>query len=201
MNIRINKNSINRQKKIYLLFISIILLVIVLGFFFYFIISNNDKELVTNMQKDFFNNISNINYLSSFVNSFISNFLYVFIIFIFGLSIVGFVFIFLIILFKSFVFGFSISSIIGTFGFKGILLSFIYMFPHQFIFLVIILLMGIYGIRFCLRLFKYIFLKSSINFRLLKDKYIKVFMFCLLVSFLCSLYEVFVMTYLVNIFI
>ncbi len=201
MNLGINKSNIEKQKKMYLVFISIIVITIILGFFFYFIVSDSNKKLVIDLQKEFFSNIGNINYLSSFINSFISNFLYLFIIFILGLSVVGFVFIIGIIIFKSFILGFSVSSIIGSFGIKGILLSFLYIFPHQIIYLIILLLMSFFGIRFCYRLFKYIFLKSSINFRMLKDKYIKVFLFCILGSFLCSLYEVFIMTYLLKVLV
>lgn len=203
MNLHFNKQSIDKQKKIYLIFISIILLFIILGFFFYFIISDANKELVINTQKDFFNSISSnkINYLSSFINSIISNFLYVVLIFILGLSVIGFIFIIGIVLVKSFIVGFSISSIIGTFGLKGILLSILYVFPHQILFLIVLLLMSYYGCRFCYKLFKHLFMRGIINFRKVKEKYIKVFGISLTISVLCSIYEVFVLPHLLNLFI
>lgn len=198
-----NKFNLNKQKKIYLGFISMILLSIVFGFFFYFIISNSNKELVIGMQKDFFYGISSskVNYLSSFINSILSNFMYVFLIFILGLSVVGFIFIIGIVLAKGFILGFSISSIIGTFGFKGILLSFLYVFPHQILFLIILLLMCFYGCGFCYRLFKHLFMRTIVNFRMIKEKYLKVFVISLITSLICSLYEVFVVPSLISIFI
>ena len=200
MKLHLSRQSIEKQKKIYLFFISIILISIIFGFFFYFIISDSNKELVINTQKDFFINLNNIKYLSSFLNSIFSNFIYIFLIFILGLSVVGILFIFGILIFKSFILGFSVSSLIGTFGFKGIIISFLYLFPHQVLFLIILLLMSYYGCRFSIKLFKHIFRKSIINFRMLKDKYIKILLICLGSSMICSIYEVFLMPYLLKIF-
>lgn len=197
-----NRFSLNKQKKIYLYFISMILLSVILGFLFYFIISDSNKLLVMDLQKDFFNNINDnkINYLSSFINSIISNYLYLFLIFLFGFSVVGFIFIIILILIKGFIVGFSISSIIGTFGLKGILLSFIYMFPHQIIFLIILLLIGFYGCCFCYRLFMYLFKRRMVNFNVIKNKYIKIFFISLIGGLFCSLYEVFVLPHLISFF-
>ena len=193
-----NKYSIHMQKKIYLFFISLITISILLGFFFYFIISDANKALVIKTQQDFFYDISNINYLSSLFSSLLANSLYMIVIFILGLSVIGFVFIIGIVLIKSFIIGFSISSIIGTFGLKGIILSFIYVFPHQILFLILLLLMCFYGCNFCHRLFQHIFMKQIINFKKVKEKYIKVFIICLIGSVICSLYEVFIVQYLVK---
>ncbi len=198
-----NKFNLIKQKKIYLVFISMIILSILFGFFFYFIISDSNKLLVINIQKEYFNGISsnNINYLSSFFNSILSNSLYIFLIFILGLSVVGFVFIIGIVLIKSFILGFTISSIIGTFGLKGILLSFIYIFPHQILFLIILLLMCYYGCSFCYRLFRNLFVRTIVNFKSIKDKYLKVFGVSILGGIICSLYEVFIVPSLISFFI
>ncbi len=198
-----NRFSLNKQKKIYLYFISIILLSIIAGFLFYFIISDNNKLLVMDLQKDFFNSINDnkINYLSSFINSIISNYLYLFLIFILGFSVVGFIFIIILILIKGFIVGFSISSIIGTFGLKGILLSLLYVFPHQILFLIILLLMGFYGCCFCYRLFMYLFRRSMVNFNIIRNKYIKIFFISLIGGLICTLYEVFILPNLISFFI
>ena len=174
---------------------------LVLGFFFYFIISNDNKEMVINMQRAFFNNVNSINYVKSFINSILVNSLYVVGIFLLGLSVVGFIFIIGIILMKCFIVGFSFSSIIGTFGLKGIILSFIYVFPHQILFLIILLLMCFYGCNFCYRLFKHIFMKQIINFRKVSEKYIKVFILSLIGAVICSSYEVFFVPYLIKLII
>ena len=101
MKLHLSRQSIEKQKKIYLFFISIILISVVFGFFFYFIISDSNKELVINIQKDFFSNLNNIKYLGSFISSVLSNFIYIILIFILGLSVVGILFIALILVFKS----------------------------------------------------------------------------------------------------
>ena len=135
MNVYSKKQSIQKQKKKYLLFISMILMSVVLGFFFYFIISDGNKDLVSSIQQDFFQSIKehHIIYLKSLFNSIFSNSLYIILIFVLGLSVIGIVFIIGIVLFKSFILGFSISSIIGTFGWKGVILSFFYVFIMQYL--------------------------------------------------------------------
>lgn len=201
MNLYSNRRGIDKQKKMYLLLIGMMVMSLVLGFFFYFIISNDNKEMVINMQRDFFNNVNSINYVKSFINSILVNSLYVVGIFLLGLSVVGFIFIIGIILMKCFIVGFSLSSIIGTFGLKGIILSFIYVFPHQILFLIILLLMCFYGCNFCYRLFKHIFMKQIINFRKVSEKYIKVFILSLIGAVICSSYEVFFVPYLIKLIV
>lgn len=201
MNLYNNRRGIDKQKKMYLLLIGMMVMSLVLGFFFYFIISNDNKEMVINMQRDFFNNVNSINYVKSFINSILVNSLYVVGIFLLGLSVVGFIFIIGIILMKCFIVGFSLSSIIGTFGLKGIILSFIYVFPHQILFLIILLLMCFYGCNFCYRLFKHIFMKQIINFRKVSEKYIKVFILSLIGAVICSSYEVFFVPYLIKLIV
>ncbi len=201
MNLYSNRRVIDKQKKMYLLLIGMMMMSLVLGFFFYFIISNDNKEMVINMQRAFFNNVNSINYVKSFINSILVNSLYVVGIFLLGLSVVGFIFIIGIILMKCFIVGFSFSSIIGTFGLKGIILSFIYVFPHQILFLIILLLMCFYGCNFCYRLFKHIFMKQIINFRKVSEKYIKVFILSLIGAVICSSYEVFFVPYLIKLII
>ncbi len=200
MNVYSKKQSIQKQKKKYLLFISMILMSVVLGFFFYFIISDGNKDLVSSIQQDFFQSIKehHIIYLKSLFNSIFSNSLYIILIFVLGLSVIGIVFIIGIVLFKSFILGFSISSIIGTFGWKGVILSFFYVFPHQVFFLIILLLMCFHSCNFCCRLFKHLFMKNIINFKIISRKYVKVFLFSMLCALMCSIYEVFIMQYLIR---
>ncbi len=203
MNIFSTKNTLDKQKRTYLFFISIIVISILLGFFLYFIISNGNKDIVKETQLSFFNDLYNgkINYLSSFFKSLFTNSLYISIIFLLGLSVIGFVFVIALIIFKGFIFGFSISSIIGTYGFKGILMSFFYLFPHQVIYLIILVLMSFYACNFCYRLFKHLFLKTIINFKIISRKYLKVYLFSLICCLLCSIYEVFILPFIIKLFI
>ncbi len=197
------KRHINRQKKKYIALLSIVLIGIIIGFSFYFMISDSDKLLVLDNTTKFFEGIQghNINYLNSIINSSLVNFLYVIVIFILGISVVGLIFIIGILLIKSFIIGFSFASIIATFKLKGLILGFIYIFPHQVLYMTIIILMSFYACNFCTKLFGHLFTERIVNFKVITKRYVFITLLSLIVSLICSLYEVFVATYLIDILI
>lgn len=197
------KKSITDQKKKYL-FLSVIMLVgIISGILFIFFISKEDKSLVKQELEIFFTNIQNkkLNYFSSFTNSIISNFLYLFVIWLLGISIIGLPIIIFLLFFKGFIFGFSFSSIITNYGIRGIFLSITYQFPHHLLLLIIYLLMGFYAINFSIRLFRLLFLKENINLTFSFKRYNQIAGFCLIGILICSLLEVFLTPFLINFFL
>ena len=155
------KKHIMKQKKLYLCILIVTLISILLGILFWFMISKEDTSLVINELTSFFNNIkmdTNINYFSSLINSLVINFIYILLIWLLGISIIGIPFIILLILIRGFIMGFSIVSIIATYGFKGVLGAFSYIFPHQICFLILLILLGFNACNFCIKLFRYLFL-------------------------------------------
>ena len=203
MNLGINKakKHIIRQKKRYLLLTILVGLSILLGIMFWFIISNNDTIMVKEHLTTFFTNISNkdnLNYVVALNNSLTTNLGYILLIWLLGMSIIGFPFIILLIGIKSFIFGFSISSLIASLGFKSIPIMIVYLFPHQPLFLLLLVLIGFYALSFCIKLFRYLFLKENINFKFVMRKYIKILLLCCIVSLILSIYETFVATYLMG---
>lgn len=203
LNVKRVKNSINRQKKLYFFLIGLIIISVILGILFWFIISKEDKLLVNDELTSFFISIkdgNNINYLSSFFNSIITNLLYIGLIWLLGLSIIGLPIIIVFIGLKGFIIGFSIVSIIATYGFKGILGSITYIFPHQIIFLFLLILLGFYSISFCIKLFKYLFLKQNINFKDAMRRYIKILLLSSIISIIISIFETFAATYFIKLF-
>ena len=197
------KNNIIGQKQKYLFLIVISLIGIVSGILFIFFISKTDKSLVKDEISLFFEGLceNKLNYVSSIINSISTNFLYFIIIWILGISIIGFPIIIFLLFLKSFILGFSISSIIYNFGIKGILLSFFYQFPHSLILLVLFILISFYAINFSIRLFKVLFLKENINLNPYFKRYSLVMGICFLVSVLCSLFEIFVSPILMKLFL
>ena len=205
MNIGIKraKNSIIRQKKIYLFLLGLIIVSLLAGIFFYFMISNEDKLLVSNDLTNFFNCIkkgTSINYGASLLNSIIINLVYVILIWLLGISIIGIPIIIFMMAIKSFIVGFSISSIISIYGFKGILGALVYIFPHQIVFLLLLILLGFYSISFSIKLFKYLFLKQIINFKATMRRYLKILLLCIISALVLSLFETFISTYFIKLF-
>ena len=176
MNKAITKSmkNIATQKKKYLFLIVITLIGILSGIIFIFFISNADKLLIKDELNTFLLNIknNNLDYYSSFFQSFSSNFIYLIIIWLLGISIIGIPIIIFLLFFKGFIFGFGISSVISNFGLKGIGLSLGYQSPHLLIMLLIFLLISFYAINFSVKLFRILFLKDNINLSPYFKKYI-----------------------------
>lgn len=197
------KKNITSQKKKYLFLMVITLIGIISGILFIYFISKTDKSFVFNELESFLNNIkeNNLNYSSSLLNSILSNFLYFLIFWILGISIIGIPIIIFLLFLKGFIFGFSISSMISKFGIKGIFLSFGYHFPHNFIMLILYILISFYAISFSIRLFRILFLKENINLAPYFKRYNKVLVICILCSIICSLLEIFLAPVLMNLFL
>lgn len=205
MNKAITKSmkNIATQKKKYLFLIVITLIGILSGIIFIFFISNADKLLIKDELNTFLLNIknNNLDYYSSFFQSFSSNFIYLIIIWLLGISIIGIPIIIFLLFFKGFIFGFGISSVISNFGLKGIGLSLGYQSPHLLIMLLIFLLISFYAINFSVKLFRILFLKDNINLSPYFKKYIQILIISLVFSLICSIMETFLSPILINLFL
>lgn len=203
LGIRRAKNSIMKQKKVYFFLVGLVITALISGILFWFLISNEDKLLVSNDLTNFFNCIkegTGINYGASLLNSIITNLLYVILIWLLGISIIGLPIILIMIAIKSFIVGFSISSIVAIYGFKGLLGALVYVFPHQIGFLLLLILLGFYSVSFCVKLFRYLFLKQMINFKSAMRRYLKILIISVGAAMFISLFETFVSTYLIKLF-
>lgn len=201
--LRRTKNSILKQKKIYVFLFVLVVISILSGILFWFVINKENKLLVNNELTSFFNCIKDgatINYWGSLLNSITTNLIYIILIWLLGISIIGLPIILFMITVKSFIVGFSISSIIAIYGFKGLLGAFVYTFPHQIIFLLLLILLGFYSISFCIKLFKYLFLKQIINFKVAMRRYLKILLISIGIGIFLSLFETFISTYLIKLF-
>lgn len=197
------KNSIMNQRKLYLFLIGLIIVGLISGILFLFAINDTDKSLVLDNLTSFFTGIKNgqgINYGASLINSLLTNIIYILLIWLLGISIIGLPIILIIVAIKTFIIGFSISSIVSIYGFKGVIGSICYIAPHQLLFIFLLLLLSFYSVSFCIKLFKYLFLKQSINFKLAMQRYLKVLIISIGIGILSSLLEVFVSTYLIKLF-
>lgn len=188
------KKIIKYDKKI-MIFLNVIAIVgIIAGSIFMIVLSKNDKETVLNSIKDFFNKLINnkFDFVGTLKNTAISNFLFSFIIWVIGISVVGVLIVIFIIFYKSFTLGFTISSIIYTYSIKGTLLALIYVFPHMVINLLVLLYLSSYSIKLSIILIKSILKKDNLNFKAFINNYSKVFLISMLFLIATSLYESFI---------
>ena len=200
-NMFLTKRNFMQQKKLYIFLTVFSIIAIISGILFYFILSDTDKKTSMDLIDNFFKTLhsnKNLNYFSSLLSSLTNNISFSLIIWTLGISIIGLPIIVILLFFRCFVLGFSISSIIAKYGLKGILKAFLYVFPHQLILIIILMLLSFYAVSFCIKLFKYLFLKEQINFKEAMRKYIKILAITIIANIFLSLYETYIATYLIR---
>ena len=185
------------------LFVFLLVLVIVgvaAGSFFASILGEEDKRLVLEYLNNFFNNSlnNNLEYNESFFNTLIFTLGYALIVWLLGISVIGFILVIGFLFIKSFIIGFSIGSLIVNFHLKGVLFSIGYVFPHHIINLLIYIIVSGYALYLSFKIIGAFTGKKEIDFKNIMNKYCFVLGFSLVILTLTSLYEVYVMPSLMN---
>lgn len=195
-----NKAKKKVNKLLLILLISTIISFI-LGCLFISIVDNNGRSLIKESINSYFDGIfdGKTNYINGLYTILPRNIFTNIIIWLVGISIIGIIIVSCLLLFKSFLVGFSLSSIIYTYGFKGMLISIIYMIS-EVINLFIIFLLTYYSISFSILLFNYLFRKKDYNRRIIMKRYIKIFIICLGITILNSLISIFLIPNLLRFF-
>lgn len=187
------KNIISSNKKIFVFLISLSIVALVFGSSLPIFLSSDDKKLVNEYLISFVDGVrASCDYLFLLKNSLINNGGFALIVWLLGVSIIGVPIVLFLFFSKCFILGFSITSIILNYGFKGILFSLVYIFPHQVINILVYALITNYSLIFSLKIIFLIIKKHDFNIRVAFNKYFKIFVFCLIVLILSSLYETFV---------
>ena len=196
------KDIVLPYKKINYFVLGLIIFGIISGAIFYTIVSHEEKLAIIKQINNFITSISknNLDTGLAFKNSLFSNGILVVLIWILGMSVIGMLVNIFIVYLKSFIAGFSIASIIGAYGIKGIPASFIYVFPGQIIDIIAISIMGIYSVIFSLYIIKLIIYKNNTNRNMLK-KYMTIFILSLLLVLLAALFEAYFLPALMKLII
>ena len=172
------------------------------GSIFLMMLSKSDKGLVTEQIGNFFEKVSNgsIQFGLALRNSLIFNYLFVFIIWGLGLSMIGLIVNIFITYIKGFLVGFSVSSIFLTYGYKGIPASIIYVFPSQVFSIIVVSVLSIYSIMFSFSLLRVIFSKRG-NHKVMIKRYLIILMMAIVVCFISSLLEVYAFPNILKLFV
>lgn len=204
MNEKLNrvKDIVLPNKRINYFIFSVVIIGIITGSIFFTFISNNDKTEVINLINNFLTTIKDSTFDSGLAlkNSLITNLILVVFIWIFGMSIIGLLFNVFIIYIKAFLLGFSVASLIGSLGIKGIVMAFIYVFPSQIINIIAIMVLGIYSAIFSIHLIKLIMQKKNSNNNIFK-KYFVIFIFAIISSVISALSDAYLLPNLVKLVI
>lgn len=195
----IKKIKCNKKGLLFLFGISVV--GFIFGVFFLTLISKTDQELVKKMIKSYIDNINNIDYFDTFKNCFIENFLFIFIIWILGMSVIGIPITIFYYFIKTFTLGFLMSAFILTYKIKGILYSIIYIIPSNLFNILIFTILLFYSINFSLTLIMAITKKKNLNFKNIINKYTIILLFSLISILISSLYETFIVPLIMKLII
>lgn len=190
------RNKIRYNKKIMLFLIIIVILGIISGSFLAAILKNEDKLLIKNSIGSFIKiiNGNQLNYFDTLKNTFFINLIMILGIWLLGISMIGLFIAIIIVFFKAFIFGFTVASFIVTYNIKGLLLAFIYTFPHLVINLLILMYLGSYAMKFSILIIRCLFSKVNLNLKKLMFIYSKVLFISLITIIITSFFETYITT-------
>ena len=199
-------NKVKFDKRYVFFCVILVIIGIICGSLFIVILNNSDKNLIIEYIESFIDSIKNntFNYLDTFKNTIIINYLIIIII-----SILGFTYFLaplniLILFYRSFIIGFILSSFIITYKIKGIFFSIVYIFPHLILNILFISILTAFTLKLSINMINHIIKKKEVNMRFYFTKYISTFILIILLITITSLYESFVaptlLKFVVNIF-
>lgn len=195
-NIRINKN-------LFVFLVVIIAVGVAAGSIFVTLLNDSDKVMVSDYLNNFLNNLKtdNLNYSGTLINTIIFTLGAALLIWLLGISVIGFILILLFLFIKAFSLGFSIGSIIINFNFKGILLAGAYIVPHHIINMMIYLLISSYALVLSYRLINSFTKKQTFEFKSVFNRYLFILGFSLIILLISVLYEVYGAPKLINLIV
>lgn len=194
------KNKTTSNKKIIVFLVGLFLIGLIAGSIFITIISKSDQALVKEYIKEFVNKAdkNKLNYLEALKNASLSNGLFIVIVWLLGFSIIGIPIVIFMYFSKAFILGFSLSSFILQYKFKGLLLALIYFFPHHVVNILAYTLIMIYSLKISFILINSIIKKKTISFKAIMNRYLIVFAVSIGMVIVASLYECFVVPFLIK---
>ena len=194
------KRNIHINKNLFVFLLVIVIVGVVAGSIFSTIIDTNDKKLVLEYLNSFFNNAKdgNLNYNTSIVNTLVFTVGFALIMWLLGISVIGFFVVIFMLFMKAFILGFSVSSIITGFGFKGVVLALVYAFPHHIINVLVFMLLTAYALIISYKLIKCITSKKPLDMKHIMHRYLIVLGVSIVLLIITSLYEVYIVPKLLS---
>lgn len=176
-----------RKNKLLFFLLLFSVLFFILGIIFYSFIGDSSKEIITN----------NINLLinNKLINSkdvIINNLLTTSIVFILGISVIGFVIILIIYFFKIFIFSFELISLLINLKLKGIIVILLYLIPN-IINIIIYFIICYYASNYSIFLIKNLFFNKKYNMYKITKKYFIIYIICLVFIMLSAFLELFIL--------
>lgn len=194
--IRFNFNS----KNLFIFLLSFLVVSFIVGVCFYFFLNTSDKELFTKNILNLFSISDNYNYFSLLKDSILKNVFSLFLVWILGISVIGVLFVLFIYFFHIFSMGFTVASLFGEFGLKGVIASFCYLFPSKICYLVVLFLVCLFSIKLSYKIIKLCFTKEEVNIKNDMRRYFNILLVSFFIVVAISLMEVFIDPFFIKLF-
>lgn len=175
------------------------ILTFLIGILYPAVVDNNTREIISKNITDLISSINNNMSFKDFFKLLSSNYTFIIIIWILGISIFGTIIVLILYLFKVFIFGFELSSLIINLKLSNIIFIILYTLPNL-LYIAIYFILVLFSISYSITLFKMIFLHKNYTIRIITKKYIKVLLVSLLLILLLSIINIFITPKLIKIF-
>lgn len=181
---------------------AIFIIGILVGIFFLIFTKELDKMIVKNEIKDFFELLENGKpTIGNVFTSFKLNMTYIIIVTISSIIYCLAPLILFISFYKGLLIGFLISSVVLTYKIKGIFYSILLIFPHHILMSIILIIYSSIMLQFSYKLFKGTYKNENINLKTFIKKIGIIFLSGSILSFICSLLEIYINPLLIKLFI
>ena len=194
------RNRVWRNHKILYFLLGLFIIGIGFGALLTVMMKAEDQTLVADYLNQFFTQLkgNDLNYGSAFIQSILSNVLFILGIWLLGISVIGIPIMIFMYFSKAFILGFTIASMIQNFSWKGIVLALFYTFPHQILGMIVYTILMIYAMTLSMTLIKAFMQKKTIDFKKVINKYLFILGICFIGALFMSLSEVFLMPFLMK---
>lgn len=188
-----------KNKKILFSFIVLFLIGLAFGILFIFFINDIDKTLTKKELIEYFSVIKdNSSYTKGLINSLKNNLLYITLIWSIGLIPFLFIINYFIVFYKGFLIGFVFSSIIMIYRIKGIIISLLFLFPHEYINVFLIITLCVISLKFSRKMYQKIKSNNMYDYNKCYKEYLKTYIIFIILSITSSLLEIFINSFLIK---
>lgn len=203
MNLK-NKKKLNinifTKKNYFIFLVSFFIVSIIIGMFFFFYLNSEDKSIINNNIANYFTIVEKYDYLSLLLNSLKNNLFNTIIIWILGISVIGSLYNLNLFFLEGFSVGFTLMSIFNIYKVKGLIGIILYLFPSKIIYMIVMFILTYFSIKFSYNIFESLFLKKDVSLQDKMKHYIKILVICMIISIICSFFEVFVTPLMIKLF-
>lgn len=198
INFNFLKNKLNRKNLVVFL-ISFFIISLIIGILFFFYLNDTDTETIKNNIRGYFTIKEEYNYLKLLKDSILETSFNIIKIWLFGISVIGIVIVLFLFWAESFSTGFSLAAILKTYGIKGILGAFTYLFPTRLVYLLIFFILSLFAIKISYKIIMLLFFKKEVDINNEMRRYFKILIFSLILGVFYSLLEVFISPIMIKI--